>query len=204
VQSYPQVAFLDAAYTATLGGDGTLSTALDAFCHCFESYMSPRSSNLTRILAKEGGRILWRVLSAGKFVGLSEDIRNELLYASFLGGTVIGMTGTGFPHPLGYALTMQKGLPHGRACAAFCSEYIEYNSRNPEGRAAINDFCAALGAPPETVGALIARLSGHGIKLCDSEITAFAESIKNAKHYINSPYVIGFEDIKDIYRKLFV
>ena len=40
----PRVAFLDPRYLRTLGREGTVSTALDAFCHCLESYLSPKST----------------------------------------------------------------------------------------------------------------------------------------------------------------
>jgi len=40
-RAFPVVAFLDPRYTASLPYDQTVSTALDAFCHCAESYFSP-------------------------------------------------------------------------------------------------------------------------------------------------------------------
>lgn len=36
----PYAAFLDPRYLSTLNSKYTASTATDAFCHCFESYMS--------------------------------------------------------------------------------------------------------------------------------------------------------------------
>ena len=42
--TFPKVAFLDAKYTETMNREYTVSTALDAFCHCVESYLSPKST----------------------------------------------------------------------------------------------------------------------------------------------------------------
>lgn len=201
--NYPKVAFLDPRYIATQTEDGVLGTTLDAFCHCFESYLSPRANVLTRKMAAEGAVILWKVLDKGRFGDLSGETRAELLYASTLGGMVIGMTGTGFPHPMGYPLTLEKGLSHGRACAAFYGEYLAYNQKNAEGRHEIGAICQVLGSSPEEVGKRISALSRHDIRLTEAEVEAFAEGIRQAKNFSNSPYVLSFEEIKAIYRKLF-
>ncbi|NLK40049.1 MAG: iron-containing alcohol dehydrogenase [Clostridiales bacterium] len=201
---YPKVAFLDQRYIATQSEEGMLSTTLDAFCHCFESYLSPRANTFTCSLAAEGATVLWKALVKGVFKDHSRNTCAELLYASTLGGIVIGMTGTGFPHPMGYPLTLKRGLPHGRACAAFYEEYIAYNQKNEEGRGKINALCEKLGSSPREVGARIFALSSHGIKLSEAEADAYIDDIRNAKNYANSPYVLSFEEIKAIYRKLFV
>lgn len=201
---YPKVAFLDPRYIMTQSEEGLLSTTLDAFCHCFESYLSPKANAHTRLLATEGARILWRQLQGGDLQVLTVARAAELLYASALGGMVIGMTGTGFPHPMGYPLTLERGLPHGRACAAFYAAYIAYNQKSGEGCRLIGALCDALGSAPEVVGRRIAELSRHGITLTEKEADAFAESVRQAKNFANSPYVIGFEEIRAIYSDLFV
>lgn len=201
--SYPKVAFFDCRYTASLSEDGTLSTALDAFSHCFESFMSPRSNAMMEQLAAAGGRIIWNVLSGGIFANLPAQTREKLLYASCLGGIVIGMTGTGFPHPLGYPLTLEKGVAHGFACAAFCGEYIAYNQKCEAGRARIESFCNALGASPKEVGDRITMLSRNKIRFDKQEINKYAESVMKAKNLANSPYIINYEEIKEIYSRLF-
>ena len=37
------------------------------------------------------------------------------------------MTGTCFPHTMGYLLTETFGIPHGTACAVFQKDFYEYN-----------------------------------------------------------------------------
>ena len=54
-----------------------------------------------------------------------EKIREKLYYASIYAGLVINTCGTAFPHPLGYVLTENYGVPHGMACAAFFAPYVD-------------------------------------------------------------------------------
>ena len=54
-----------------------------------------------------------------------EDMRAELYYGSLYAGITLAYCGTAFPHPLGYVLTENYGVPHGMACAAFFSPFID-------------------------------------------------------------------------------
>ena len=130
-RSYARAAILDPKYTYTLSYDYTLSTALDAFCHCIESYLSPKSTDISMMFALYGAKKLYNGLNAMKnspeaLANADDDavksLRAELMAASFAGGVAINTTGTGFPHPLGYSLTLYSGIPHGKACAAFNGE----------------------------------------------------------------------------------
>lgn len=114
---FPRVALLDPAYTRSLPRDVTIDTAVDAFSHVFESYLTVRHSPMSDVLAREaifllGG--LLRELRVKKDVP-DDGMRYQLLYASMLAGTVISQTGTSVPHALGYSFTYFKGTPHGRA-----------------------------------------------------------------------------------------
>lgn len=114
---FPRVALLDPAYTRSLPREVTVDTAVDAFSHVFESYLTVRRSPMSDVLAREalfllGGRL--RELAMKR--DLPDDAaRYQLLYASMLAGTVISQTGTSIPHALGYSFTYFKGTPHGRA-----------------------------------------------------------------------------------------
>ena len=58
---------------------------------------------------------------------LDYDTREKLYCASIYGGLAINITGTCFPHTMGYLLTEAFGIPHGTACAVFQKEFYEYN-----------------------------------------------------------------------------
>ena len=58
---------------------------------------------------------------------LDYDTREQLYCASIYGGLAINVTGTCFPHTMGYLLTETFGIPHGTACAVFQQEFYTYN-----------------------------------------------------------------------------
>ena len=55
------------------------------------------------------------------------ETREKLYCASIYGGLAINVTGTCFPHTMGYLLTETFGIPHGTACAVFQKDFFEYN-----------------------------------------------------------------------------
>ncbi len=207
--TYPKVAFLDADYTESLNLEYTISTALDAFCHCVESYLSPKSTIISRMFAMRGAQMIYSALGdiaeMNKNIDLKliSDLREPLLAGASMGGIAIGTTGTGFNHPLGYNLTLYKGIPHGRACAVFMREYFDYNSRSDEGRALIEHFCGGLLASPDEVAENIVNWSDVNLSLTDSEIDEYITNVKGAKNYSNSPYVIDESEMREIYNELF-
>lgn len=200
--SWAKVAFLDPAYTESLNYSSTVSTALDAFAHAMESYLSPKANALSMMLAEYAAKNIWDVLTQmpDEF---TEEHRDMLCYASCAAGTAISITGTGFPHPLGYSLTMLAGVPHGRACAVFHGDYIEYNMRTEIGEKRLTDLSSALGTKPRLMAEFLPGLADVNMTLSEKEIVNYVELIKGAKNYTNSPYILNEEEMLDIYRKHF-
>lgn len=201
--SWARTAFIDPRYTYTLSRDYTFSTALDAFHHTMESYLSPRHTPISEALSVMAGKAIWDVLSQYPST-FTPEMREALIFASCIAGAAISITGTGFPHPLGYSLTLIDGIPHGRACAAFAEDYIEYNCRSELGAERIDKFCEEIGAKRRSLGALLSGLSNTDIVMSDEEIKHHIDLIKDAKNYANSPYVISESEMADIYRKHFM
>jgi alcohol dehydrogenase class IV len=128
---FPRYAFLDHRYTRTLGRDASVDTAFDAFSHAFEGYISKRATRTAGILAVESMQIFFSTLPELYGEHLSEKAREDLLYASMLAGMVISQTGTTALHSMGYALTYNRGIPHGRANGLlFCAYYMELMKEN--------------------------------------------------------------------------
>ena len=179
-----------------------MSTALDAFAHALESYLSPKSTALSTMLAEYAAKNIWDVLTQmpDEF---TPDLRDSLCYASCAAGAAISITGTGFPHPLGYSLTMLSGIPHGRACAVFHGDYIEFNMRTEEGAAKINKLANALDTTPRLMAEFLPGLADVNITLTNDEIQKYVDLIKNAKNYTNSPYILNESDMLEIYKRHF-
>lgn len=74
-------------------------------------------------------------------------MREELYYGSLYAGIVLSACGTAFPHPLGYVLTEDFSIPHGRACTAFCrhSWSVESSLKQNARRSIISFWALILG-----------------------------------------------------------
>lgn len=200
--AWAKVAFLDPSYTESLDYNATVSTALDAFAHALESYLSPKSNALSAMLAQYAAKNIWEVLTQMPDDFTAEH-RDMLCYASCAAGAAISITGTGFPHPLGYSLTMLNGVPHGRACAVFHGDYIEYNMRTPEGEKRLRELASALSTTPKLMQEFLPGLADVNISLTEDEIKKYVDLVKGAKNYANSPYILNEDEMLDIYKKHF-
>ena len=128
---YPRLALGDATYTMSLSPAFTRSTALDALAHCLESYFNRTANDLSRTFAARGVSLLSSLLGRCAVCDtepLSYEEREALYAASLYGGYAISVTGTAFPHALGYFLSETRGIPHGNACALYLSDFIRHNA----------------------------------------------------------------------------
>ncbi|MCL2096416.1 MAG: iron-containing alcohol dehydrogenase [Oscillospiraceae bacterium] len=202
---YAKTAFLDPKYTIALPHNITVGTALDALCHCIESRLSVKSTPVSEIYANSGIRLIYRNLK--KLIDLKVgdnidySIREELMLGSFYGGVAINTTGTGFPHPMGYNLTLINGLPHGFACALFIGEFLELHKNiiKPE---TLGSFGDNLDNIKNTVKILIDYYSDFNEKFSDETLRFYSSRIKTAKNFTNSIIgITGEEEIFKIYKK---
>ncbi len=200
--SWARYAFLDPGYTISLPRAYTISCALDAFAHGIESYLSPRATGLSSALAIYAMGLIWNVLSR-RPESFTYEMREDLLYASCAAGIAISVTGSGFPHPLGYPITLLDGIPHGAACAVFEGDFIRYNQRTEVGARKINEIAAYLGTTPETMAGLLPELSEVRLEFSPGQIEERIELVCNAKNYSNSPYVINKDEMYEIYYRHF-
>lgn len=211
--SYPKVAFLDPRYTKTMSQRTAASTALDALCHCVESYMSPKSTAISQMFAVYGAKLITIVMgqTGGSLADLNDAQREMLLYASCAGGLAINTTGTGFPHPLGYNLTFGRGIPHGAACAIFMEQFLRYTAKSVVGEIKIEAFLEEIGSYKadaftssvvSLAKAVIGLADGEKLALSDDEIERFVAKTASAGNYKNNPYVIDQSEMREIYKSL--
>ncbi|MBE6622170.1 MAG: iron-containing alcohol dehydrogenase [Ruminococcaceae bacterium] len=205
----PVAAFLDPRYLRTLNAHYTVSTALDAFCHCIESYLSPKSTPESEENALRGGKLMWELLTQNDFrpsdrdaAGLTEETRMASLEGAACGGLAIKVTGTGFPHPLGYGITLRDGVPHGRACGAFIGAFVDRNMTTEAGKARLTAFAEAIGTTTDMIAAVIPALADVNLSYSDEEIASMAEKVSGAKNYGNAPYVLDDETAVEILTEL--
>ena len=204
--SYAKYSLVCPKHTLTLPENYTVSTALDALAHAIESYLSPKSSSVSEEAALFAAHEIWDVIfnenGASRF-GFTESARERLMYAATAAGIAIDYTGTGFPHPLGYSLTLTRGTPHGRACAIFEGAFLNYNMRTEVGKQRIEFLASHLGTTPEEMIRRIPEKSGVVFKISREDREELIDRVAGAGNYQNSPYVISRDEMSDIYTSLF-
>lgn len=157
---FPVLALGDPNYTVSLSPAVTRSTTVDVLAHCTESFFSRSANHISRHFAVEGIRLLlpvWRMMAEDGCENLDYSTREQLYCASIYGGLAINVTGTCFPHTMGYLLTEAFGIPHGTACAVFQKDFYEYNKAVVPELAA--EFMERIGCNEEEYLSLIEKLT---------------------------------------------
>lgn len=157
---FPALALGDPTYTMSLPPMVTRATAVDVLAHCAESFFSRSANHISRCYAVEGIRLLLSVFPVMAETGcenLDYATREKLYCASIYGGLAINVTGTCFPHTMGYLLTETFGVPHGTACAVFQKEFYEYNKAVVPELAA--EYLERIGCSEEDYFSLLEKLT---------------------------------------------
>lgn len=157
---FPALSLGDPSYTMSLPPMVTRSTAVDVLAHCAESFFSRSANHISRCYAVEGIRLLlpvFRRIAEAGCDNLDYDTREQLYCASIYGGLAINVTGTCFPHTMGYLLTEAFGIPHGTACAVFQKDFYEYNKAVVPALAA--EYLQRIGCSEEEYFSLIDKLT---------------------------------------------
>ena len=156
---YAAVSFCDYGYTTAMPGGVTQSTALDALAHALESYLASTANEMSVLYAARAMALLRPVLPRLTAEYIPTDGERENMYlASIYAGLAINITGTCFPHTVGYYLTENYGVPHGLACIAFLPRLL----------ARAKEYC------PERVGAMEKALDMR----CDTLIAVLARNVR--------------------------
>lgn len=199
--SFPTITFLDYKYTCSLPNQVTIDTAFDAFTHLLESYLSIKSTPQSNIYAIEGLNAFSKCLFAISNNNFTDENRDQLLYASYMGGLAITLTGTTIIHAMGYSLTYYKELSHGHANTLFVGEYLRFNKQTVEEK--INKVLSILKF--YSIAELETYLLKHvGVKpnTSQEEINKFATLAMTQGSVKNNPTSVKENDIVKIYQKV--
>jgi alcohol dehydrogenase class IV len=171
--TYPQLALLDAKYTASLSLHVTVDTAIDAFTHVFESYMSKRAMGYTDQLC------LYAIAQFGYCLpyliknNVTVEIREKLLEIAMLGGYVIAQTGVTIVHGMGYSYTSAFDYSHGKANGLLLPMYLQYLEQVAPDKLA--KALTALGCSAATFIDELTALLGTAPMLSASDIQLFTK-----------------------------
>ena len=174
---FPALSLGDPNYTMSLPPMVTRATMVDVLAHCAESFFSRSANHISQCYAVEGIRLLLPVFRAMAEKGcenLSYETREALYCASIYGGLAINVTGTCFPHTMGYLLTESFGIPHGTACAVFQRDFYEYNKAVVPALAA--EYLARIGCSEEEYFQLLETLTPPCPVVMDEDLITASHS----------------------------
>lgn len=194
------------------------TSAIDAFIHAIESYVSPRANIYTRMFAKESMKMILdgfkQVIAGGEEV--RKTLLGDFLVASNLAGISFANAGTGAVHAMSYPLSGTYHVAHGEANYQFLvAVFQKYAELKPEGDLEeLNEFLAdVLGCEVSKVyeelasvlDKIIVRkpLREYGMKPEDARV--FAENCyAGQQRLLNQSYVkFNVEIMEKIYSSLY-
>lgn len=169
---YPALSLGNPVYTMTMPEQVTRSTAIDVMAHCMESYFNRNAGEFSRFYAVRGIRLLlelYRKLGASGWGSMDIDDRECCYTASIYGGLAINVTGTAFPHTMGYLLTEKYSVPHGTACAVFLPDFYRYNKEVvPE---SVSHFLEEISCEEEEFLSLLEKMTPEcSVEMSEEEV----------------------------------
>ena len=183
---YAAVSFLDYNYTSSMNRAVTVSTALDAFAHAAEGWFSKKCVPIIESYARIGLPIIYDGLKYLLNNDLPDEALREKLYlGSIYAGLVINTTGTAFPHTVGYILTENFGIPHGRACTAFMPCLLERAKKYEPERLA--ELLVLLDTDYETLVNTVKTLTDVKITADKAQLKEWCSRWGFVKNFDNSP-----------------
>ena len=190
----PRLVLVDCDTLATVSTDVVIDSVLDSMLHAIEAYLARAASPYTDICARIAVGTLASV-AVPTIVGGDRSGTPALVSGCLAAGLAMINANAGVVHALGYPLTSQHGLPHGRANALVAPAALRALAP------AVPDRYAELGrlltADESTDAAeafltwrtelgVSATLSGYGISLADlpqleAAATAYRPVLSNAR-----------------------
>ncbi|MBN1420031.1 MAG: iron-containing alcohol dehydrogenase [Planctomycetes bacterium] len=122
-----RTAIVDPELTVGLPRDATISSGMDALTQLIEAYLSRGACAATDALALDGIRAAFPALPRVVADPGDRGAREALAYASLLSGIALANAGLGLAHAIAPALGVERGIPHGLACAFLLPIAMETN-----------------------------------------------------------------------------
>ena len=208
----PSAVVMDSSVLETLPLYQKKSTMLDALCHAIESYWSVKSTEESREYA---GKAITEALKY-KDAYLANDPRGneKMLWAAFIAGKAINITGTTAGHAMCYKLTGLYGLAHGHSAALGVSKLWSYSINNtndcidPRGEdyvcGMLNELARLFGCENAEQGAekfqeLLDSLELPKPSAGEKDLEILTKSVDPAKLNSN-PVALNQHIIRDLYK----
>jgi len=211
---YPRVAIVDPELMLTMPPQITATTGFDAFTHAFESYINPKGSPYTDLLATEAIRIIVPTLPDAVKNGQDIEARTRMAWADTLAGLSIANAGVTLPHGIAMAMSgLYPHIAHGQALAAVYPAVVRFTWQHakekfaylgqlfrPEQKDSAIDLlateaCEKLENFLKTIG-LSKTLKELGVP--EEELGLLAERSLVLPDYKSHPHVVNLEEVRSL------
>jgi alcohol dehydrogenase class IV len=187
----PRVALVDPELTLELPPVLTASTGLDALTQLIEPYVCSRANPLTDSWCVEGLRRASRSLRRACENGRDAAAREDMSFASLLGGLALANAGLGAAHGFAAPIGGRFSAPHGAVCARLLPPVMAANLHALRSRAPHGPALARY--------ADIARIvTGRGNASADDAVTWVRELVDGLSIPPLRAYGISRDDIPDL------
>ncbi len=123
----PTIALIDPELTLSMPPAITASSGMDALTQLIEPYVSQRANPMTDLFAREGIQCAGRSLREAYLRGDHLAAREDMAWASMLGGLCLANAGLGAVHGFAGPLGGMFEAPHGAVCARLLPFVCELN-----------------------------------------------------------------------------
>lgn len=131
----PKVAIVDPELTYSVPPNVTASTGMDALAQVLEPFVSSRSNPLVDALCCDGMERAGRSLHDAYQDGSNRRARNDMSFASLLGGLALANAGLGAVHGFASPIGGMYDASHGTICARLLAPVVRVNVKALEQRA---------------------------------------------------------------------
>ncbi len=199
---YADVSFCDYKYTMSASVETRITTALDAFCHATEAFVASSSNDLSQMYSLRALALLKSYIIPDKIVSELSDNEYESLYiASLYAGLAINIAGTCYPHTVGYYLTENHSVPHGKACAVLLpSLLIRAKKYCPE---KIEAILSCMNTDFDNLLACIKKLSVINVKVSENDVAEISLRWKNGvRNFDRTPGGFDYTEANRILKEI--
>lgn len=169
---FPSLAIVDPELQATMPAALTAATGMDALTHALESFVSRRSTPLSRAIAGEAAALILPSLGRACSEASDMEARGDMALASSMVAIAFSQTGLGMVHGFAHPVGARGGIAHGVANALI----LPY----------VAEACARTDPAPFASLAAAARLEVGGLGL-DEAAFLLIEAIRGLASRIGIP-----------------
>lgn len=123
----PAIALIDPELTFSVPPEVTASTGMDALSQVIEPYVSRKANRFTDEFCRDGIRAAAGHLSRAYQRGEDADAREQMAYASLMGGLALANAGLGAVHGFAGVIGGMFSAAHGAICARLLPPVMEIN-----------------------------------------------------------------------------